>query len=235
MSNASRAAKPPAEDAQQGTVLTVNDASTSIHRLVIAGWTGRNAAELEAHIRELEALGVPRPKTTPIYFHLPVSLLTQASGIQVASAATSGEAEPVLLNLGGQIWVGVGSDHTDREVEAYDISVSKQVCAKPIAREFWPFEEVAEHWDSIVLRSFAHEGADRTLYQEGTLAGIRRPEDLLSRYAAKGTGLQPSGLMFCGTLAVLGDLRFADSFTVELEDPVRRRSLRHTYAVQSLA
>ena len=40
--------------------------------------------------------------------------------------------------------------------------------------------------------------------------------------------------MFCGTLAVLGDLRFADAFTVELEDPVRRR-LRHTYAVQSLA
>ena len=222
-------------DIQQGTVLSVNDTPTAVHRLVIAGWTGRNAAQLEAHIRELEALGVPRPETTPIYLHLPASLLTQADGIQVSGGETSGEAEPVLLNLDGQIWVGVGSDHTDRKVEAYDISVSKQVCAKPVAREFWPFEEVAEHWDSILLRSFAHQGAARTLYQEGALADIRRPEDLLSRYAAKGAGLQPGGLMFCGTLAVLGDLRFADAFTVELEDPVRRRSIRHTYAVQSLA
>ena len=30
--------------------------------LVIAGWTGRNVEALEAHIRELEALGVKRPK-----------------------------------------------------------------------------------------------------------------------------------------------------------------------------
>ena len=235
MNDATATPKPLPKGTQQTPRIAVNDAPAILQSLVMAGWTGRNAAELEAHIRELEALGVPRPEATPIYFRLPVSLLTQDEGIQVSGAATSGEAEPVLLNLGGQIWVGVGSDHTDRTVEAYDIPVSKQVCAKPIGSVFWPFEEVADHWDSIVLRSFAHEGAARTLYQEGEVAGIRRPEDLLSRYAAKGAGLQPAGLMFCGTIAVQGDLRFADAFTVELEDPVRRRNIRHTYAVESLA
>ena len=234
MSHASSNAEPLAEAVQQGTQIAVNGAPTAIHRLVIAGWTGRNAEALEAHIRELEALGVPRPETTPIYLHLPVSLLTQANGIQVSGAETSGEAEPVLLNLGGQIWVGVGSDHTDRKVEAYDISVSKQVCAKPVAAKFWAFEEVKDHWDSIMLRSFAHEGGARTLYQEGELAGIRRPEDLLSQYAERSGGLQPGGAMFCGTLAVHGDLRFADAFTVELEDPVLRRTISHTYAIESL-
>ena len=231
-------AKPPSGAAQEALQtaprIAVNGAPTTIRNLVIAGWTGRNAEELEAHIRELEALGVPRPKTTPVYFRLPASLLTQAEGIQVSGAETSGEAEPVLVNLGGRIWVGVGSDHTDRKVETYDISVSKQVCAKPIAAEFWAFEDVADHWDSIRLRSFAHEGAARTLYQEGELAGIRRPEELLSRYAERGAGLQPGGAMFCGTLAVPGGLRFADAFTVELEDPVLRRTIGHTYAIEPL-
>lgn len=237
MKNAT-AAKPPSNAAQGAPQaaprIAVNGAPTTIQNLVIAGWTGRNAEELEAHIRELEALGVPRPQTTPIYFRLPASLLTQAAGIQVSGAETSGEAEPVLVNLGGRIWVGVGSDHTDRKVETYDVSVSKQVCAKPVAAEFWAFEEVADHWDSIRLRSFAHEGAARTLYQEGELAGIRRPEELLSRYAERGEGLQPGGAMFCGTLAVRGGLRFADAFTVELEDPVLRRTISHAYAIEPL-
>ena len=34
----------------------------AIHRLIIAGWTGQDTAALEKHIRELEAIGVPRPK-----------------------------------------------------------------------------------------------------------------------------------------------------------------------------
>ena len=33
-----------------------------IDSLVIAGWTGRNVVALEAHIKELEAIGVKRPK-----------------------------------------------------------------------------------------------------------------------------------------------------------------------------
>ncbi len=39
-----------------------------ISGLVIAGRTGRDEQALEKHIRELEALGVTRPKTTPIFY-----------------------------------------------------------------------------------------------------------------------------------------------------------------------
>ena len=38
-----------------------------VRELVVAGWTGRDIAALEKHIRELEAIGVKRPKTTPIF------------------------------------------------------------------------------------------------------------------------------------------------------------------------
>ena len=38
---------------------------TAIENLVVAGWTGRNTAALEAHIKELEALGVKRQTRNP--------------------------------------------------------------------------------------------------------------------------------------------------------------------------
>ena len=42
--------------------------SRPIKNLVVAGWTGRNVAALEAHIKELEAIGVKRPKSVPIFY-----------------------------------------------------------------------------------------------------------------------------------------------------------------------
>ena len=48
----------------------------AIENLVIAGWTGRNVEALEAHIKELEAIGVKRPKTVPIFYRVAHSLLT---------------------------------------------------------------------------------------------------------------------------------------------------------------
>jgi hypothetical protein len=48
----------------------VSEKMLDIHKvkqLVIAGWTGRDINAFEAHIRELEAIGVRRPKSTPIF------------------------------------------------------------------------------------------------------------------------------------------------------------------------
>ena len=215
-------------------MIEINGKVVSVGNLVIAGWTGRDANALEAHIRELEALGVPRPKATPMFYRVAASLLTQARKIQVVGEDSSGEAEPVLVKVNGQLLLGLGSDHTDRKVEAYDITISKQACAKPLAKTFWPVEEVADHWDEIALRSFVNESGRQALYQEGTLAAIRPPDDLLTRYAAQTTGLQSAEAMFCGTLPVLGEVRPASVFAIELEDRVLGRSIRHTYEVESL-
>ena len=40
----------------------------AIEQAVVAGWTGRDPVAVEKHIKELEALGVKRPATTPIFF-----------------------------------------------------------------------------------------------------------------------------------------------------------------------
>jgi hypothetical protein len=49
------------DDAQRG----LKHHNVSIDHAVIAGWTGRDAAAVEKHIKELEVLGVKPPATTP--------------------------------------------------------------------------------------------------------------------------------------------------------------------------
>jgi hypothetical protein len=205
----------------------------AIKTLVIAGWTGRNVEALEAHIKELEELGVKRPKSVPIFFRLAASLLTGGEGIEVVGGHSSGEVEYVLYALEDGLWVGVGSDHTDRKLETMSIVLSKQVCAKPVGPQLWRYDEVAPHWDRLVLRSFVHVGKERKLYQEGPVTTMRSPEELI-RLHTGGKALPSGTAMFCGTLAVHGGVAPADAFEMELEDPVLGRKLTYSYKVLAL-
>jgi hypothetical protein len=84
-----------------------------------------------------------------------------------------------------------------------------------------------------VLRSWAVVDGRRTLYQEGSVSGIRTPADLIEKYA--GTRELPDGtVMFCGTFAAKGGIRSAQRFEFEIEDSVRARRIRHGYDVVSL-
>jgi hypothetical protein len=208
-------------------------ASVRIDRLVIAGWTGRDKAAVEKHIAELAALGVKRPPTTPVFYRASAARLTLADEIEVLGEASSGEVEFVLLQYAGQLWVGTGSDHTDREVETYVVSVSKQMCDKPIAADFWAYDDVAPHWDRLVLRAHIAEKTGRVLYQEGSVAAMLDPNELIARFSDR-AGLADGTLMFCGTLAARGGVRASDDFACELEDPVLGRKIGHRYRVRTL-
>ena len=211
----------------------VRQHDVAVEHAVIAGWTGRDKAAVEKHIVELEALGVKRPATTPIFYRVAAARLSLSESIEVLGGASSGEVEFVLLQWQGRLWVGTGSDHTDREVEAYGVSVSKQMCEKPIAPQFWPYETVAPHWDRLMLRSYATIDGVRSLYQEGSVAGMRHPDDLIGRFS-KDAKWTDGTLMFCGTLAVHGGVRPGERFEFELEDPVRERKIRHGYSIVKL-
>ncbi len=117
--------------------LQLSDGSTeqaidlAVKDLVIAGWTGRDTEALEAHIAELEAIGVPRPPSVPCFYRVSAGLLTTSDEIQASGPDSSGEVEFVLYGSDQGMLIGVGSDHTDRRVETYDVTVSKQMCLKP--------------------------------------------------------------------------------------------------------
>jgi len=207
--------------------------SVQVDHAVIAGWTGRDAAAVEKHIAELEAIGVKRPATAPIFYRVTAARLTTDDSIEALGETSSREVEFVLLQHDERLWVGAGSDHTDREVEKYGVSVSKQMCDKPIAPEFWPMVEVAPHWDRLMLRAYIAENGKRVLYQEGPVTAMLDPLDLIEKFSGK-TGLAEGTLMFCGTLSAKGCVRPSDVFEVELDDPVLGRKIQHRYGIRTL-
>ena len=68
-------------------------ADISIAQAVIAGWTGRDPAAVEKHIEELEALGVKRPATTPIFEALKT---VRISAVPITSSRCSGASMPLM-------------------------------------------------------------------------------------------------------------------------------------------
>jgi hypothetical protein len=205
-----------------------------IHQLVIAGWTGRDREAVEHHVAELEAIGVRRPATIPCFYRVGTTLLTTASDVDVVGHASSGEAEFVLVSAADGIHVGVGSDHTDRKVETYGITVSKQMCPKPIGAELWRLADLEPHWDALTIRSHVTRSGNRVLYQEGPVTRMLAPRDLLAMFPDSPGVLPPGTVMFCGTLPAIGEIAGGDTFEIELVDPVRNRRLHHKYSIRSL-
>jgi hypothetical protein len=202
-----------------------------VRQLVIAGWTGRDAARVEAHVRELEAEGIPRPPRTPMFYLLSASLLTTGPEITVVGGATSGEVECLLVSRPDGLWVGLASDHTDRALERISVAKSKQVCPKPAAETLWRFNDVAPHWDRLELRSFIDTNGERSPYQSGTAAAMLPPAELVKQLTARGGTFESGSAMFCGTLATLAAIRPSPRFEIELHDPALNRTIRHEYRV----
>ena len=205
-----------------------------IHQLVIAGWAGRVQAAIDEHIEELKAIGVTPPSATPLFYRVAAIQLTTAPTIQVLGGQTSGEVEVVLIGSTEGTLVGIGSDHTDREAEAWSVAHSKQVCAKPVGAQVWRLDQVIDHWDDLQMASYATIDGEEALYQEGPVTGLLHPAELLKRFGLDKPELAPGQAMLCGTLPVIGELRPADAFRMVLKDPVTGLELQHRYDIQTL-
>ena len=206
----------------------VTERTVVINNLIIAGWTGRNVEAMEAHISELEKLGVSRPTKTPTFYRCGVEQLTMEREFQVIGTDSSGEIEFFILSLDDGYWVGLGSDHTDRAVEVIDVTVSKQMCAKPIAKKLWRYDDIIDHWNDLTLKASIIVDGKEEEYQEGLVTTMKDPKDLIALYTG-GKKLLPGTLMFCGTLAVSGGVRSADIFQASLIDPILDRKIEFSY------
>ena len=192
---------------------------------------------VQHHIDELQAIGVPPPSTVPLYYRVAASLITTDTVIETVDDTASGEAEPVLVDDGEALYLGLGSDHTDRKLETHSVALSKQICAKPVAKTLWRFDEVADHLDEIQIRSFIEENGEWVAYQSGTLASIRPLMELLAKSpSAEGQNRLAAGTaMMCGTFPVLsGGVRPARKFRMEMEDPRVGRRIEHSYEMNIL-
>ena len=205
-----------------------------INELVIAGWTGRDVEALEKHIVELEELGVPRPSSVPCFYRVSAENFSNNEELQFLGNTSSGEVEFVLIGTDEGMLIGVGSDHTDREVETYSVPVSKQMCLKPISTTVWRYSDVADHFDDLMIRSWATENGAKNLYQDGVVTAMRPPEELIGLYLPGETVLPDGMAMYCGTLAAIGGIRPAERFDIEIDDPKLGNRILHGYNVINL-
>lgn len=186
-------------------VVGTDDAIGFSGKLIIAGYTGSDVESVQAHIDELAAIGVAPPPDVPMIYPVSAALLTTDSSIEVTGWETSGEVEPVLMRCHGRWYLGVGSDHTDRDRERESVHLSKGACPKPMASRVIALDvnpvngDFDADWASIGLSSVV-DGAD---YQRGTLADIRRPSDLLPRVLAT-VADEEDVVVFCGTVPIIG-------------------------------
>ncbi|GGA60124.1 hypothetical protein GCM10011490_07850 [Pseudoclavibacter endophyticus] len=215
--------------------MTTASALTTIDDLVdpatttclVIGYAARNAVAVQEHIDELEAIGVAPPPEVPMVYRMSPGLLTASPRVS-SSATSSGEVEPVLVRSGGRHFLGVGSDHTDRVLEAEDVLRSKLACPKPVGAQFVEIDLDTFDWDACSIGC----QVDGREYQAGRLDSLRTPTNLFGILAERGA-VAPGedAVVFGGTVPLLdGGFVYGTSWTVSLTLP-DGRAITHTYEI----
>lgn len=203
-----------------------------LRRLIIAGWTGRSRREVMSHVAELKVLGVRPPSDIPMFYEVSTNLVTQEGVVDDFDKKSSGEVEFFLFNVEGSIFVGVGSDHTDRSLESFSVNYSKQVCQKPISKDCWRLEDVQSHWDELIIISKVRDiFGEEIEYQCGRLSQIIPPSELISKVPG---GFHDGDMVFGGTVPVIGEIRYSESFSGSLVDPRGKEPIVVSYKCNSI-
>ncbi len=200
-----------------------------VRRIVVVGFSGRDPASVEAHMRELAELGARLPERVPIVLELDPSLLAFDSQIDVRGSFTSGEVEPVVVRHGGKRWLTVGSDHTDRDLERVSIGAAKAAAQKVVASDVLDLDSV-EELDAVQLES--HADGEPDPYQAGRLGDLLPIDAVEAAAAESGVTLGDGDVVFCGSIPVRGPIRASERFTVELRDPASGRKVSMDYKVR---
>jgi len=205
---------------------------------VAVGYTGRDQKAVQAHIKELESLGVPAPQKVPAMYWIDPERVNTKKTLYVIGDKTSGEVEFFLAkDRAGELYVTVASDHTDRETEKDSVSKAKQICSKIVAKDCWKVADIRDHWDKIIisLKIKANDNSPEILYQEGYLGNILTPEKLEEICGQDSPNKKGNISILSGTLPLISDeTLFAKIYQLTIFDPVLNRKIRHTYKVITL-
>jgi len=191
-----------------------------VNKILNAGYTARGRGEVEKHIEEMRKEGIATPSSVPVFFPKIADRITTGEKVAVLTGdTTSAEAEFVLL-------------FADRKLEQHSILAAKQVCASVISAAVWRYEEVKEHWDDLILRSWVEKDGQRQLYQQARLGTFMEVAELIDRVKEQVDGDLGGLVFYGGTIPIIGgEMCFSPRFEAELLDERRGRSLSCAYSV----
>jgi hypothetical protein len=212
---------------------TSKSRSFNVARMYNFGSATRDPNTATAHQQEVAksgiyiALDVPAPRIYPIAPHA----LTSEDTLGVQCDQTSGEVEIVMV-VSDQLYVGVGSDHTDRAIETQSILASKQACANHLAPTLWPYNEIRDHWDDCVMRSWV----DGRLYQDVSVSAFLEPEAMIALLRERVSNVPEKDIVvYSGTIvSVDKKLGFGHQWRYQMEDPISKRTIDAQYNVTNL-
>ena len=216
-----------------------SDKSMDFSRGYNLGFTMRDEAKMQAHLEECYKLGIKELICERPPLVMPISswaVLTDTH-IGVQRPKTSGEVEIVtIVDENDEIFVSVGSDHTDRSLETIDIPWSKQVAPNVVAPQMWRWNDVKDHWDDIHMESWVIDQGETVKYQEAMVNEFWTPAEMVQGLRDSVVRVPGANILFSGTVVSIGEkLRFAESWTIKMTDPVLNRVIEHTYTVDVLA
>jgi len=205
-----------------------------VGRVYNLGFTIRDSAKMDRHMDEVEKIGIKRPHTDrpPIIFPISTWATVFGDEAQVQYRRTSGEVEIVTIDSGGELYVTVGSDHTDRKLETVSIPWSKQVAPNVVAPLLWRWEDVADHWNEVTMECWVVDGGERIRYQHAGVAEFWTPVEMRDSIRGRIAEDQGALVLFSGTVVTDDEkFRYCNEWTISLNDPVLNRRIVHTYTV----
>jgi hypothetical protein len=203
-----------------------------VSRVYNLGFTIRDREKMQRHLDEVEGVHVDWPERPPIIFPISAWATITDSDVPVQYDRTSGEVEIVMVVDGDELLVGVGSDHTDRHLEATDIPWGKQVAPNIVAPTLWRWDEVVDHWDQVGIESYV----DDRLYQKALVSEFWTPVEMVDSVKGRIAEVPGARVFFSGTVVSEGErLDFGLRWSLRMIDPVLDRTIRHDYTVTILS
>ncbi len=180
--------------------------------------------------------------TNPSIFRIARYLLTQDAEFEVQGTMTGGEGEVVAIRDGDEVFISVGSDQCDRELDPLFPDKPKQMCPHPVATTAWPYDEVRDHWDELRIQSTVTVQGHAVPLQDSPLDALVTLDYLLDMPSVQ--TLPDAAVLYCGSSPFLDSAEEAvkehnlspfttwgvgDAFSVRLYDPVLERAIEHGF------
>ena len=151
--------------------------------------------------------------------------LTTASEIQVLGDNTIAQAAILLIAAGAGMLIGIASNHKYIDQE------DPQLFSKPISRQVWRFQNVADHWKFLSIQSSCETGE---IFQNGNLAEFAPIDDIIKLIASNQSSLEKGTAVLCVGLPLLKSVRPSSSYSIKLSDQEKDQVLELDYQVRQI-
>ncbi len=223
----------------------VETRTISIGSLAGARFSSRDTATMRQELDEMlsqDGQYSGATKTNPSIFRIARYLLTQEETFEVQGFLTGGEAEVVAIRCDDELFISVGSDQCDRELDPLFPDKPKQMCPHPMATVAWPYAEVQDHWDQLQIYSEVTVGPHAIPLQDSPLSTLVNLDYLLAMHSVQ-TLANPM-FLYCGSAEPLATAAqqaqalslpesiihgTGDAFLARLHDPVLNRTIEHKF------